>query len=165
MKLSWRIGFFAVLAGLGLGLYLIIFPSEEKILRRQLLATAQAASFVANEGALARAGNLATFAGCFTDPVELNVNVPGGHRASELSRSELLQVGAWARAELGALKVQFLDITLTLSPDHRRATAELTVRGSIPGDDNYLVQEMKFDLRKLDGRWLIKRVETIRVLN
>ncbi len=165
MKIALRVVFFAVIAGLTFWLYTILFPSPEKVIRKQLLDTARAASFVANEGELARAGNLAGFAGCFADPVELKINVLGGQRETQLGRDELVQLGNEARNQLGSLKVQFLDITVIVAPDQEHADADLTVRASTPGDANYLVQEMKFTLRKINGHWLISRVETIKVLN
>ncbi|TAK93261.1 MAG: hypothetical protein EPO07_18325 [Verrucomicrobia bacterium] len=165
MKIVLRLVALAGLIALAIWLYTVFFPSAEKQVRTHLLATAVAAGFPAHEGELARAANLAAFIGCFADPVELKVSLPYGERAQELGRDELLQAGNYARNQLGSLKVQFLDITITVAPDKENASADLTVRGSTPGDANYLVQEMKFDLRKIKGRWLINRVETIRVLN
>lgn len=165
MKLTIRLLVFAALAGLAVWLYFILFPSAEKQVRKHLLETATAASFVANEGPLAQAGNIASFAGCFADPVQVKVSVIGGEHEASLGRDELLQIAAHARNQFGSLKVQFLDITVTVATDKVNADADLTVRGSIPGDANYLVQEMKFTLRKLNGHWLITRVETVKVLN
>ena len=42
---------------------------------------------------------------------------------------------------------------------------ELTLRAESAGDQYLVVQEMKFTLRKVDGEWLILRVETVKTLN
>jgi hypothetical protein len=54
---------------------------------------------------------------------------------------------------------------VTVAPDKQSAVADLTVQANISGEPDPIVQEMKFTLRKIDGRWLITRVETVRTLS
>ncbi len=56
-------------------------------------------------------------------------------------------------------------MTLTIGPDKQSAVADFTVEARAGGDPDLIVQEMKFTLRKIDGQWLITRVETIRTLS
>jgi hypothetical protein len=44
------------------------------------------------------------------------------------------------------------------------AVANLTGRGKIPGEKDFLVQELKFTLKKVESDWLISRIETVKTL-
>jgi hypothetical protein len=63
------------------------------------------------------------------------------------------------------LKVKFPDINVTVAPDKQSAVADLTVEANISGERDPMVQEMKFTLQKIDGKWLITRVETVRTIS
>jgi hypothetical protein len=43
--------------------------------------------------------------------------------------------------------------------------ADVTVDADVRGEHDSFLQEMKFTLCRVDGRWLITRVETVRVLS
>jgi hypothetical protein len=61
--------------------------------------------------------------------------------------------------------VKFPDINVTVAPDKNSATADVTVEGTVSGEHDAILQEMKFTFEKTDGHWLINRVETVRVLS
>jgi hypothetical protein len=65
----------------------------------------------------------------------------------------------------GGLTVKFPDINVTVDPDQQSAQADITVEAQAPGEQDMTVQEMRFTLRKLDGKWLITRVQTVRTLS
>jgi hypothetical protein len=130
-----------------------------------MLEVAQAASFQSNEGPLAKVNNTAKFAGYFSSDVEIIVDVPGRSRQTFSGRDELFQAANAARVAIGALSVEFLDITVTLGEDRTSAVVELTGRAKIPADKDFIVQELKFLLKKIGGDWLIQRVETVKTLS
>lgn len=150
--------------GLGFWLWTLVFPSPQKVIRKHLLKTAQLASFTTQEGALARVANVQSFANQFANPVEVNLDVPGVRGRLEIARDELLQYAGGARANLASLKVSFLDINVAVGPDKESATADLTLHVSTPEEPNFAVQEIKIVLRKVNGQWLITRVETVKTL-
>src|SRR6185437_2531865 len=70
-----------------------------------------------------------------------------------------------ALRNLSSLKVELLDPNLALSPDKQSAVVDLTARVKLPEERDFIVQEMKFTLKKINGAWLIIRVETVRTLS
>jgi hypothetical protein len=165
MKSVLRIVLLAVLAALGVWLWTIIFPSPEKIIRRQLSQVAERASFKADEGTLARMAGAQSLASYFSTNVEINLDVPGRIQHTIIGRDEITQAALSARSTAGSLSVKFLDMNVTLAPNRRAAIADFTVEARVSGDQDLIVQEMKFTLQKISGQWLITRVETIRTLS
>ena len=70
-----------------------------------------------------------------------------------------------ARSMLTGLRVEFLDIRVTVGPDKQLATAHLTARARLPGDSNNYVQELKVILKKIGGSWLIIEAEGVKTLS
>ena len=75
------------------------------------------------------------------------------------------QAALGARSTLSGLKVTLPDISVTVAPDKQSAVADLTVVANVAGEQDAIVQEMKFTFRKTDDGWLITRVETVRTLS
>ncbi|MCU0785936.1 MAG: nuclear transport factor 2 family protein, partial [Verrucomicrobia bacterium] len=165
MKIASRLVLFAAFTALAVWLWTVLFPSPEKIIRKQLAEVARCASFVANEGPLARAGNVAKLAGYFSADAQLSFDVPGHGPHALTGRDEIIQAAMGARSAVGALVVEFPDVNVTLATDKQSATVDLTAKAKIPGERDFYVQEMKFTLKKKDGDWLIIRVETVKTLS
>lgn len=165
MKLIFRIVLVAVLAALGIWLWTVLFPNPEKVIRQRLMELARTASSSPGESDLARLAAARSLAGFFSTNVELQVELPELSRYSIMDRDEIMQAALMARSRAGGLKVKFPDINVTVAPDKQSAVADLTVQANISGEPDPIVQEMKFTLRKIDGRWLITRVETVRTLS
>ena len=152
------------LIALGVWVWWTFFPSPERAVRKVMAEVAHAASFPANEGPLAVAANSQRLASFFTTDNIIMVDVPGRARQTFGGRDELLQVAMHARPVLGSLKVEFLDTTVTVDPGRSSATVVLTLKAKAAVERDLVVQEMKFELKKIDGTWLINRVETVRTL-
>lgn len=165
MKILRPLLLLAAAAALAFWLWTIFFPDEEQLIRKHLVATARAASFSSNEGALARIGNIAELSECFTPDVELKFDVPRQGQFEVSGRDEILAVAARVRDSGRTVTVEFLDVTVQVGDDRQVASAVLTARAKVPGEDNFSVQEMKFFLKKINGRWLINRVETVKTLS
>ena len=165
MKIVFRIAMFAVLAALGVGLWLVLFPGPEKIIRQRLAELARTVSSSPGEGDLARLAAAHRVAEFFSTNVELAVELPELAHNSLVDRNEIMQADLVARAKTGGLNVQFSDINVVVLPDQQSVVADLTVQANISSGHDSFVQQMKFIFRKIDGQWLITRVETVRTLS
>jgi hypothetical protein len=164
-KWLFRIVLALALLGAGYWAWTVFFPSPETVIRARLHELAKVASISANEAPLAQLSNAQLLTTFFTADVEITVNVPGQSMQTFQGRDQIMMAASAARSRFGALKVEFLDITIALAPDKESASVELTGKAQVPGERDFFVQELKFLLRKVDGKWLINRVETVRTLS
>ncbi|HWH70648.1 MAG TPA: hypothetical protein VNT26_14765 [Candidatus Sulfotelmatobacter sp.] len=158
-----RILLSAALVALGLWGWRLVFPSPEHVIRKQLSELAQTARIVPNEAPLAKLANSQKLTSFFTGDVQVSVDVPG-HTQSLSGREELMQASMGARSMLSSLTVEFLDVTIALATDKESAVANLTAKARIPGEQDFIVQELKLRFKKIGGDWLINRVETVKTL-
>ena len=164
MKIAFRLILAAAVIALGAWLWTVLFPSPEKVVRHRLQELAEEVSFNGNENPLIianRAGNLMAL---FATNVEVQLDVPGRTDHTFQGRDELMQALAGARASASSLRVEFIDVTVTVAPDKRSATASLTVHAKVGGEKDDFLQPMRFTLEKSGHDWLILRVETLRTL-
>jgi hypothetical protein len=165
MKIFFRVVLLAALAALGVWFWTILFPSPEKIIRRQLSEVAKHISFAADEGTLTRLADAQSLAGYFATNVEVNINTREGDRQNFMGRDQITQAALAARSTVSSLNVKFLDVDVIVAPDKQSATADLTVDANVAGQPDTIVQEAKMTLQKIAGQWLITRVVTIRILS
>ena len=162
MKITLRLLLLAVLVALGLWLWTLLFPAPEKVIRQRLASLARTVSFSSDESQVMRLAGARNLAGFFSTNIEVNIDIPSQTRHSLIGREEITQAALASRSGTGSLTVKFPDIRVTVAPDRQSATADLTVEANIPGEPDPIVQEMKFTLQKIDGEWLITRVESVR---
>ncbi|MBI3853821.1 MAG: hypothetical protein HY298_26650 [Verrucomicrobia bacterium] len=154
-----------ILAGwLGFLGYQKFFPSEEKRVRLLLADLAEVTSFPANEKPLSRLASANKLAGLFSTDAEINVQVPAEGGRSIHGRDEILQIALAVRSQISGLRVEFLDINVGLDAERQSATAELTAKVTQSGQRDFGVQELKIQLKKIDGTWRITHVDTVRTL-
>lgn len=165
MKITFRIIFLAAVIAAAVWLWTIVFPSPEKIIRRQLTEVAGDVSFDANENPLVIANNAEKLVACFSTNVEVNLNVPGRVDHTFSGRDEIIQAIAGAHSEISSLSVEFLDVSVMVDADKNSATASTTVKAKSSRDSDDVLQPMKFTLQKSGRDWLITRVETLRPLS
>src|SRR5205823_3840642 len=70
-----------------------------------------------------------------------------------------------AHSRLTDLKVEFPDMNITLGADKQTAKVNLTGTAVVPGEHDISAQEFNFMLKKVDGKWLIYKVETVKTLS
>ena len=137
---------------------------EETIIRNTLKELAAEASFTRSESALVKltyGDNLTSF---FTRQVVLNLTGVPAEAAAIEGRDRLRDLARLARASIEQLQVKFFDIQPVVAPDRQSAITHLTVMVEINQDkNNTIVQELKLGLQKVDGKWLIHQIETVRV--
>lgn len=155
-----------VLAVIGVAFWLwtVLFPSPESAIRSRLNALAKAISFDAKGGLLAQAYNAQKVGEFFTADVNVEVDVSGYESMSFHGRDEVLQAAAAARARLSSLKVEFPDMNITFDPDKQSAKVNITGKATVPGERDVTAQEFNFFMKKVDGKWMIYRVETVKTL-
>ena len=165
MKIFVRVLLLVALVALGFWLWTVFFPSPEKLVRKRIAEVADLASFSAGEGLIKQGLRVQSLANCFGTKVEVTVDLPGNQRHELAGRDEITQAATIARQNLNWLKVELLDPTVVLSPTEESAVVNLTLRVRFSDQKDFVVQEMKFTLQKIDREWLIIRIETVRTLS
>jgi hypothetical protein len=165
MKRVVQILSIAIVIALGFWLWTVMSPSPERAIRSRLNALAKTISFSSGTGEIAKAYNAQKAADFFTMDVEVEVNLSGYEAISLHGRDEVMNIAMAGRSRLTSLKVEFLDMNVSLGADGQSAKVNLTGKADIPGERDISAQEFNFMLKKVDGKWLINRVETVRTLS
>jgi hypothetical protein len=154
----------ALCAALGFLVWRVISSTPEQVIRKRMIELARLASFPPNEAPMAKLANSRKLASFFTSDVEITIDLPGRSQQTVSGRDEVLQAAIGARSLPGGIQVDFPDVKVTLGADKQSATVNLTAKGNVGGDRDNLLQELKLTLKKIEGNWLINRVETIKTL-
>ena len=163
MKLAVRLGLLALTGGLAFWLWMVCFPSPEKVVLKKISQLAALANVGTGDSNLARAGKATQVIGDFANDGEIVVNVPG--MVGTLSgRDEIHDLVMAGFVSVTSLKVQFLDATARIGADRHTARLNCTGRVSVGDAKDTEIQELRFQLRKIEGNWLITRVETVKTL-
>jgi hypothetical protein len=152
-------------ATLGVWGWMALHPSPERLIRRQLEGVAHAVSFGPNEGNLAKLAGAERLGDFFSTNVDVRIDVPGGQEHRLAGREEIQQAALAARGSAQALSVTLADVTVMVNAEQESAVADLTLEGRVGGQPDRIVQELKITLRKINGQWLIVKVETVRTLS
>jgi hypothetical protein len=139
-----------------------LVPSQEHLIRKRLAEVAQLASFSSRESPLVKLANAQQLANFCTSNAQISVDIPGRMQTFD-GREEISQAALGARAVVSSVQVEFVDVNVTFGPDKQSAIVQLTAKGKVQGDQ--LVQELKFTFKKVEGKWLIERVETVKTLS
>ena len=153
-----------VLALLGMGgcrVYQILFPGDEARILELLEKVDEAATFKASTKPLSQMGNAAELAGFFTEDVEIQAKGPRGGMRRISGRTQLQQIAMSAQSMIGGLDVRFEDVIVELGKSDDEAACRLTAIANQGGDPNPWVQILQFGFRKVDGEWMVARVETV----
>jgi hypothetical protein len=150
-------------AGGAYWVWTVIFPPPDKVIRKRLGELQQIASFDSREAPFAKLTNAKRFSMFFTSDVKIIVDLPE-QRGVLQGRDELFQRAVGVRNALTGLDVKFLDINVGLGSDRASALVNLTATAKIPGEKDFMVQEMELAMGKEGGQWLIRQVKTVRTL-
>ena len=165
MKRAVQICLTLAVIGLAFWLWTVLSPSPEQVVRSRLNALAKAISFKSGTSTIAKAYKAQTAAEFFTTNVDVEVNLTGLEPISLHGRDEINQIVMTAQTRLTSLKVEFPDMNVTFGADGQTAKVNLTGKATVPGERDVSAQEFDFHLKKVDGKWLIYRVETVRTLS
>ena len=164
MKWILRLGLLAIAIVVGMWLWTALFPSPEKIICRHLSEMAREASFNSSESPVAGFSQAQKLASLFSTNAELTLDLPERPQYALAGRNDIVQAVLGAHAVVGGVKVEFLDVMVTVSPDKCSAAADLTLKAQVTGDKDITVLELKFALLKIEGEWLVTKVESVRPL-
>jgi hypothetical protein len=154
-----------VLLAVGWWLWTVLFPSPDAVIRRQLTKLAETASFPAKEGNFGRLARVEKLGNLFAEHVEFAVDLPGVERNMKFdSRAELKQAAAAYASFTRGVQAKFVGVQVEVLPGAETADVDLTLNAKIEGERDEIVQELKFNLKKIDGDWLITRVQTVKAL-
>ncbi|HXF09303.1 MAG TPA: hypothetical protein VN625_00870 [Desulfuromonadaceae bacterium] len=165
MKIIFRLLLAAGFIALSAWLWTILFPSPDKAIRHRLDEIARTASFIADESPLLIAGKAQKMAGYMSTNIEVTLDVAGEVPHKLSGRDEIQQAAAGAHMATRSLVVQFLDPEVVVGADKQSATVNLTVKAQPDGQKDFIVQQMRFTFRKMNGEWLVTRIETVRALS
>ena len=121
------------------------------------------ASFSPRESPLAKLANAQELANFCAPNAEVAVDIPGHLQQAFHGRDEIREAALGARAVVSGFQVEFVDVNVVLAPDSQSAVVQLTAKGKMQGEQ--IVQELKFLFKKIEGKWLIQRVETVKTLS
>ncbi len=164
MKNILRFVFALAVAALAVWLWLVLFPSPEKVIAGQFEKLARAVSNLPGEGLLPRMAGAQKVGSFFSTNVEINIDVPGRQQHAITSRDDIVQA-VLAAHSAGGLTVKFPDINVMVDAAKETAQADITVEARVPGEQDMVVQAMRITLRKINGKWLITRVQTVRTFS
>jgi len=153
-----------VLAALVFWMWVLIFPSPERVIGKRLTELAKIASITPNEAPLVKLANTQKLSSFFTTDAEISVEVPGRSVQVVNGRDEILQAAMGVRSMLNNLKVEFVDIIVVLAATKTSAVAHLTATANMPGEKIPEVQELEISFKKTEHDWLINHVETVKTL-
>ncbi len=164
MKLAIRLSLLAITIGLLVWVWICLHPTPQDAVRRQLIALAKTATLENREGNIAAGLRANEFSEFFGREVALNMD-PHALFPDSIERSEIARVMLTIRTTYRSLDVKILDPVITIGADQKSSIVELTVNVAGDGNRHLLVQEMKFTMKEVDGKWQIIRVETVKTLN
>jgi ketosteroid isomerase-like protein len=154
----------ALVLALGIWTFRTLFPGDEKLIRKLLAEVAQSAEVKPNENPLFKLAGGNKLVGFFSADAVLKVDVTGADFRTIRGRDDLLQAVTAARAGLQEAKFRLHEVHVAVGSDKQSATAQLVASAYINGSSDPIAQELKMRLGKIDRRWRILQVETVRDL-
>ena len=138
-----------------------MFPSEERLIRRQLEAIEESANGLTPD--LSGAATAARLSMYFTEDVVID---PGGGIAPVRGRETIIAAARTVQAR-GASRVSIEDADITIAPEGTTAAVTLTVtmsRGPDSGKESMDARELALTMVKRDSAWLISHVTAVETL-
>lgn len=138
-----------------------MFPGDEVRVRRVVEAAVDAVSWEAGEGNIARmaaANRLGSL--CAADIQVVVETRRGGSQVLE-GRSDLQQAMMIVRQRAAWMRVGVDDLEVTIGSGGVGAVVLLAATVEIGGVDESILGDYKLGLKKVDGEWLIERVEPV----
>ena len=164
MKLILRVALAAVALALGYWAWTFFFPNPKTVIRHRLEKLAQVASFASDEGTIVRLAGAQKLIGYLTDNVQVKADAPGLDGRNFENRDDLIQAATAARTMVKSLKVRFSDMNIEVTAGKEEALVDLALTADVGGEKDSIFQEMKFSMKKVDGTWLVARIENVKSL-
>jgi hypothetical protein len=147
----------AFAAALVFAAYSLLFPPAEKVIKKRLQKLAAAVSANPN-GNIARVANVNRIGGFFHPNVKVSLQGFGREVSAIDGRGELEQMAMAARQNVGRISAQFYNLEVQLGTSPELAVATMTALVKINDQSDPVVQDLRLEMEKLDGAWLIRSV-------
>jgi len=118
-----------------------------------------------NDNNLTRAGKAMKLVSFFAPDGQITFDATGYPARTLSGRDEIKEAVLAGFTGLTQLKVQFLDATVRFGADRQTADVSCTARVDAGDSKDYDVQEIRFQLKKVDGDWLITLAATVKTLS
>jgi len=164
MKIAFRLVLFAAVAGLGFWLWTVLFPSQEKVVLKKIAGLAANANFNSTDGNISRAAKASSVISAFAVDAEVILDVAGVGSHTMSGRDEIREAVMGGFGNAPSLKVQFMDASARVGADKQTAQVTCTARVSTGDSKDFGIQELRFQLKKIDGDWRITKLETVKTL-
>jgi hypothetical protein len=131
---------------------------------KRVVETARASvSWDGRESELEQLAAIGRLTGCVTHNVEVQIDILGGPSGSLSGVDDLKPAILAARRQMPLVNVSILDMDVILRDD-THARVELTANFTTDKPKEINPQEFALSLRKINGSWLIEKIESIRTL-
>jgi hypothetical protein len=161
MKWAVRLLVLAGLIAAGYWAWTVAFPNPGREVRRRLERLARLASFPANEGQLTKLASVQKFGGFFSDQVVVNLHVSGEEPHVFNNRDELVQALQAARMGLTSVQAMFTGPNIEITPGKQEAIIGVILTADVNGEKDSVVVDLKINMKKIDGDWVITHVESV----
>jgi hypothetical protein len=153
-----------LIAGIGIYAAVHFFQSEEKKVMKQFNLLSEYVSKDPDEKMIAMATRMQKLGGLFDEQCELMLAVES--LSGNYAREEISSAVARGRSRFSRLSLRFFDPEIVF-PEKGVAKVNLTARlrgQSAVGENMNETRELECALKKIDKKWLFRRMEVVEVL-
>ena len=153
-----------LVAILGSMIAIIVFPSEERKVRKQFRLLSGWVSKSPEENAFVLLQKMRNVGGLFDEHCELKTDYPSV--SGSYTRDEISTYVSSARSQASRLDLTFYDIQIAF-PEKEVAKVTLTARltgRSTAGEEMDEIRELECHLKKIEKKWLFSQIEVVEVL-
>jgi hypothetical protein len=137
------------------------YPNDARAIRRQLDRLSADISAGAEETDFARLARAARIGRYFSEDVRIQVT----GLSAITGRGALVALAAQARQADPGFRLDFVDVQVSVDPDHQHATVSLTARvtttSPAAGQSDTDARELRFIFRKVEREWLVAQVTDV----
>lgn len=148
----------------GIVLVFVVFPSEEKRVKKQFHLFSEWVSKSPEESSLTMLQKMKDIGTLFLEPCELKS--PHESLSGNYTRQEISAYAGSARSYFSQLNLKFYDLQVAF-PEKEVAQVNLTARvvgRSKTGEGVDEIRELDCLLKKMDRKWLFSQIEVIEIL-
>jgi hypothetical protein len=151
---------FLACAAAGYFLWTWTHPSPEKAIRKQMEKLAETLTGKPGEGNFARVAGIHKTLSFFTPNIYINGEGIPQVNESIQGQTELQQALFAARSRLDGA-ITFHEIHVSVGPEATNARVNFNAVARLTGQNEPYSQDLKAEFVKLEGKWLISRVDPI----
>jgi hypothetical protein len=147
-------------AAAGYFLWVWTHPTPEKAIHKQMEKLSETLVAKPGEGNIARIAGINRTLSFFTPDININGEGIAQINQSIQGQTELQQALFAARSRLDGA-ITFGDINIIVGPEQTNARVNFNAVARLSGQTEPYTQDLKAEFVKVDGKWLIARVDPI----